>query len=49
MTKRALVALPLLSTGEQVTVVRPTGNRLPDFGRHAEGSGPSVASVALTE
>jgi hypothetical protein len=49
MTKCAVAVLPLPSTALQVTVVRPTRKTLPDFGRQAAGTGPSVASAALTE
>ena len=49
MAKRAVALLPLLSLAVQVTVVRPTRKRLPDFGLQTAGNVPSVASVALTE
>jgi len=49
MAKRAVALLPLLSATVQVTVVRPTRKRLPDFGRQAARTEPSVASVALME
>lgn len=47
-TRRAVATLPLSSTAVQATFVRPTRKMLPDLGRQAVGSGPSVVSAALT-
>jgi hypothetical protein len=48
MTKRAVAWLPLVSTAEQVTFVRPTRKRAPDRGRQAARKGPSRSSTAVT-
>jgi hypothetical protein len=44
----AVPVLALLSVAEQVTRVRPSGNRLPDLGAQVAGTGPSTASMAVT-
>jgi hypothetical protein len=48
ITKRAVAALPLPSTAVQLTLVLPTRKTLPDLGKQAAGTTPSVASLALT-
>ena len=47
--KKEWPLLPLPSTAVQVTRVRPTRKTLPDFGRQATRTEPSIASTALTE
>jgi hypothetical protein len=47
-TKPAVVVLPLVSTAEHVTFVRPVLNRLPDLGLQDTGTAPSTSSLAVS-
>jgi hypothetical protein len=47
MTKETLAVLPALSAAVQVTVVSPTGKKVPGGTSHATATGPSMVSTAV--